>query len=168
MQRNLDNMAGTAPYNDVIDDIWEVSKCQAIIKSCRRRLLYMGIKPSQHIKSPIFKNITEKFIPYIKKMAGIPSIHEDLATNEVYGELDLRVGTTIIDYKASVSSDEITAPWLLQSLAYKAMHDLSANNTKITHLAWFNPIKGWYVSIDVSDWDKHEELLAYLLSVAKH
>ena len=167
MKAHLSAMASNKPHDVVIDDIWEVSKCQAVIKSYRRRLLYMGVKPSIQMKNTeIFNNITAKFIPFISTLHGDVAIHEDLSANEVYGELDLRIGHTIIDYKTTVN-DEITAPWLLQSLAYKAMYDLT-HEDRITTLAWFNPLKGWYIAIDVSDWEKQDDLLNYLLTSSKH
>jgi CRISPR/Cas system-associated exonuclease Cas4 (RecB family) len=141
------------------DKIWELSKCTAIVTSMRRRLLYMGMHPSSFMKgSQMLDNIVNKFVPYV---SGEPKVHEEVSSDTgISGELDIRVGTTIIDIKTSIS-DDITPVHLLQLLAYKALWDAN-NEKKIEVVGVFNPLRGWYVPIDVSGWSCHSELLNYL------
>lgn len=149
----------------LIRDTWEISKCNKIVKDYRRRLLFKDIKP-EHLDecAPLFANIKTKLIDFliskIHDMSEV-TIEEEVAVKDgVHGELDLRIGDTIIDYKTSVN-DEISMQWFVQLLCYKALCDL--NEKKITTLAILNPLRGWYSEIDVSAWDKQCELLAYLI-----
>lgn len=162
----LENMeAALHSYKREIDadKIWELSKCTAIVTSMRRRLLYMGMHPSSFMKgSTMFDNMIEKFVPCVEGLSGGSiSVHEELSSDiGISGELDVRAGTTIIDVKTTIS-DDITPVHLLQLLAYKALWDAN-NEKKIDTVAIFNPLGGWYVSIDVSSWQHHSELLACL------
>ena len=169
MEKSLKHVSSKEDLNKVIDDVWEVSKCHSIVKSYRRRLLYMDIHPSKHMKNyePLFNNITKTFVEFIKEFKTDDiGVHEEFIQeqeNGMYGELDLRVGDTIIDYKNTIQ-DEISAPWLIQLLCYKALYDIKHENQKtINTIAIFNPLKGWYCPIDVSGWNKQAELIAYLL-----
>jgi hypothetical protein len=115
----------------------------------------MNIHPSSDMReymTTLFSNISNKFIKYLKDNYSTNNIHihEDLARDDIYGELDIRIGDTIIDYKNTIN-DEISAPWILQLLCYKAMC-----NHPVNKIAIFNPLKGWFSSLDVSGWDKGE------------
>lgn len=154
-------------YNSIIDDVWEISKCHAIVKSYRRRLLYMDIKPSQHMelyKTTLFSNIN-KFIMYLKDSFDTSKIyvHEEMIIEEgIYGEFDLRVDDTIIDYKNSVNED-VMASWILQMMCYKTLYDMTHTN-RIKKICIFNPLKGIVYTYDCSMWDKHKELVDYLIA----
>jgi hypothetical protein len=94
---------------------------------------------------------------------------QDIATDEsfeakeregVFGELDLRINGTIIDYKTSIN-DGISMQWLTQLLCYKVLADVNGKNIKTVGI--LNALKGWYDEVDVSAWNKHSELLTYLV-----
>ncbi len=176
MESHLFKVTNYKSYEDIVDSIWEISKCHAIITSYRRRLLFMDTKPSKDFIAykELFKKCTEKLINMLDLSKNV-SIHEDLVNSEtnVYGELDLRVGDVIIDYKNTIN-DDITPSQLLQLLCYKSLYDLQHDN-KISTIAIFNPLRGYYCPFEVSSWDKQEELLNYLvekrdklLSATKH
>jgi hypothetical protein len=79
------------------------------------------------------------------------------------GEIDLLIGNTIIDYKTSIN-DDISIQWILQLLCYKVLHDFNnPHDKKVEKIAVMNPLRGWYSYIDVSAWNKHHELVSYLL-----
>jgi hypothetical protein len=162
METHLFKVTNYQSYEDVLDDIWEISKCHAIVTSYRRRLLFMDIQPSKDMKQykDLFAKCTQVFINTLDLKKPI-AIHEDLVHNDIYGELDLRIGDLIIDFKNTIN-DEITPSHLLQLLCYKSLYDLKHDN-KINTVAIFNPLRGYYVPFDVSTWDKQEELLNYLL-----
>lgn len=165
---SLANASSDLALPQVIDDIWELSKCQPILTNFRRRLLYMDIRPSKDMKSyeSLFKNATQTFIQFIKnRFANVHDIgiHEDLCSpNEIFGELDLRIGDTIIDFKNTIN-DEVSTPWILQLLCYKALYESQYPDKTINKIGVFNPLRGWYVEFDVSTYDKQEQLLTYLI-----
>lgn len=165
---SLNNATSNLPLRQVIDDIWEISKCQPILTNFRRRLLYMDVLPSKHMKSyeALFQNATHAFIEFIK--SRFPNqlhdigIHEDLSSQDnIYGELDLRIGDSIIDFKNTIN-DDVSADWILQLLSYKSLYEYNNPTKVIQYIGVFNPLRGWYVEFDVSNYDKQEQLLTYL------
>jgi hypothetical protein len=149
-----------------INDVWEVSKCKKIVTEYRRRLLYKNINASDDFISyeGMFHNLSRsgKFLEFIKSLYS-----NEIATDEsfeakegVFGELDLRVDDRIIDYKTSIN-DDIDMKWMVQLLCYKSLAEL--NGKTIRKVGIFNALRGWYSEIDVSSWNKHIELIEYLL-----
>lgn len=155
-------------YKEALKDIWSVSKCKKIVMEYRRRLLYKQVPWDEFTSyEPLFENIHTKLMQFIEsKMPDDASersveCEEKLHIEEgMFGELDLRIGDTVIDYKTSVN-DDMTMSWLLQLLCYKVLCDF--NQKKIKKIGILNPLKGWYIDMDVSGWDKHHELVSYLM-----
>ena len=160
-------MSSNKATSDVLDDLWNVAKCHGIVKNFRRRLLYMDVTPSKHMSyyMDLFTNIQNTFVKnMLKGMHKTVYLHEEFCLQEfdgLCGELDLRIGDCIIDYKNTIG-DEITAPWILQLLCYKSLFDLT-HDTTIKTVAIFNPLRGWYCSIPVDEWTHQQELLTYLI-----
>jgi hypothetical protein len=152
-------------YKSCIDHVWEVSKCQMIVTERRRRLLFKNIRGSDILTEygDLLENL-KKFLDFIESNKLPPATvycRKDLRIEEgIFGEADMIVGDTIIDYKVS-SSDELDATWIVQLLAYKTLCDI--NKHKINKIAIFNALRGWYYEIDVSGWTGHYKLIAYLL-----
>jgi DNA polymerase III epsilon subunit-like protein len=152
-------------YKTALKDIWSVSKCKKIVTEYRRRLLYKQVAWDEFTSyEPLFENIHTKMMAFLN---GMMNANKDVACEEklrieegMFGELDLRLSDTIIDYKTSVN-DELNMNWLLQLLCYKVLADF--NQKKINKIGILNPLKGWYIDIDVSKWDKHHQLVEYLL-----
>jgi len=159
----------TIDYKKCIDDIWEVSKCQMIVTERRRRLLFKTVTGSDILKdyNELFENLS-KFLNFIDDKAGYEpnpraSIYcrRDLKLEEgIFGEADMIVGDTVIDYKVA-AADELDAMWIIQLLCYKTLCDI--NKIPIKNIGIFNALRGWYYQIDVSDWKGHYKLMSYLL-----
>lgn len=166
MEKSLAHFRNMAEPTDAAD-VWELSKCKKIVMEYRRRLLYKNIDVHTDLMTeygPLFQNIGTALMEFIKKAAEGT---DDLATDEqfelkegVFGELDLRIGNCIIDYKTSINED-ISLQWLVQLLCYKALAD--ANGKQIAKIGILNALRGWYGEIDVSAWNKHHELIGYLI-----
>jgi hypothetical protein len=160
MHIHLDNYVNP---NVTLNDIWEVSKCRRIVMEYRRRLLYKNISGDDFEKdySLLFNNIKTEFVNFIKskKIKEIECHEEYEIPDGIYGELDLRIDDTIIDYKTTQNND-MNLEWIVQLLCYKVLCD---TKTKINKIAIFNPLKGTYSEMDVSNWTKHKDLVAYLL-----
>lgn len=155
------------PTHEMVSDLWELSKCKKIVTEYRRRLLYKQV-PLKEVTEygPLFTHIRETFLPMLEEKYHAASTQvvceEELRMEEgMYGELDLRIGNVIIDYKCSIQ-DEVSLPWILQLLCYKVLCDVKGK--PITTVGIFNPLRGWYAEIDVSSWNKHHELVQYLLA----
>lgn len=154
-------------YKDVIDNIWDVSKCQMIVNDRRRRLLFKQIS-GQDLLNENVKMIENlgKFLDKIEERQQPVQCRLDVRIDEgIYGEIDMIVGDTIVDYKTS-NSDDIDATWVVQLLLYKVLVEKNSNladRRQINHVGIFNPLRGWYYELDVKSWDKHMELVKYIL-----
>ena len=159
----------SVPWSACINDIWEISKCNRVVGEYRRRLLFKDIHGMDFMEAQdMIKNIEESFIPFIKTQNNaLPALHEEFAMeNGMYGELDMRVGDMIIDFKTTISED-VNMEWVVQLLCYKALYECAcADQTKINQIAFFNPLKGLFFQMNVSSWgkDKQTALVQYLLN----
>jgi DNA polymerase III epsilon subunit-like protein len=163
MQNHLSIYSSNTDYKSILNDIWEVSKCKKIVIEYRRRLLFNNIQGIDFYEDykDLFENISTKFIDHIKLNKSDIECHAEYAVAEIYGELDLRIDDKIIDYKTSQNVD-ISLENIVQLLCYKVLCD--KNNKKINKIGIFNPLKGVYYELDVSTWDKHDELFKYLIN----
>lgn len=145
---------------------WDVAKCKKIVCEYRRRLLYKGIGISDLSDyEGLFAQIRETLVDFVRGLGSEMGMEEEWEIKEgIYGETDLRVGDLIVDYKSSVN-DEISLAWIVQLLCYKTLCDL--NGRTIKRVGILNALRGWYGEIDVSGWNKHEELVKFLLERAR-
>ena len=159
-------------YKTVINALWDVSKSQLIVAEGRRRLLFKTITGSDILSDyeTMMDNIKTHFLSFVRDRNQSIECRKDVRICEgIFGELDMLVGDTIIDYKTS-TNDDINAMWFLQLLCYKVLCEKNADiehRRKINHVGIFNPLKGWYYELDVSSWNKHNELIMYLLNKRK-
>jgi DNA polymerase III epsilon subunit-like protein len=145
-------------WRDALWDIWNVAKCEKIVRDRRRRLLYKKMPATffDHYL-PILESVVQHFP---NQIGG--HCHETLTDgNGITGELDLRFDDTIIDIKCS-SDPTVQADWAIQLLCYTAL--ARANGIIVNKIAVFNPLLGIYSQTDVSEWRGDQGLLGYLSS----
>lgn len=177
IRRSHDAFSNTSrDWREIIDEIWNVSKCTRVVTEYRRRLLFKTIKGSDFINDfmPLFDKIQEHYIPYLQSLNGAQAValHEEFSIAEgMFGEMDMRVDDTIIDFKTSINED-INPQWVLQLLCYKVLCDANLSSTKKTNqntpskinkICIFNPLKGMLFDIDVSQWNNGQALVQYLM-----
>lgn len=152
-----------------LEKVFQVSKCTKIALEYRRRLLYKQISMDDlMLYEDLFDKIRTKLIPFISGLCVTPgdvSAHQELSIKDgMYGTFDLRVGNTVINYKTS-SNDDISLQLIVQLLCYKVLCDF--NGVPIDTVAILNPLRGWYASLDVSSWNKHQEFVSYVIASSK-
>lgn len=167
MERALRSYRATsdATTEEHIKDTWEIAKCKKIVTEYRRRLLYKEFGWDDLGEyAPLYANIRthlmDFFLARITDPAKVATEEEFEVKEGMHGELDLRIGDTIIDYKTSIN-DDISMQWLLQLLCYKVLAD--HNGHHISRIGILNSLRGWYGEVDVSSWDRHHDLVDYLL-----
>jgi hypothetical protein len=152
-------------WRQVIDDIWEVSKCESIVKERRRRLLYVDISSEQLMHySPLYENIEKQYIPFLMDLAKSKIMcHPVLRLlNGVHGELDLLINDdTVVDIKCSLRKD-LDMDWILQLFCYA--HLCRENGAQVNKIAILNPLQGMWFEADISDWDHGKELIDIMLN----
>lgn len=160
--KNYENIA--APLD--VDGVWDISKCKKIVTEYRRRLLYKEVdtKAIHEEYKGLYNYLQTTLMDFLLTKIVDPSnvaLEEDLEIKEgMFGEIDLRIQDTVIDYKTSIN-DEISMQWLIQLLCYKSLAD--ANGKHINKIGILNSLRGWYSEIDISSWNKQHELVDYLL-----
>lgn len=171
MKDHLDRTANDSVSSfDCINDVWEVSKCKRIVVEYRRRLLFKNIEGTHFADyKQMFDNVSTVFCEWVARSAVNPGnkenteirCHEEVSVKDgVIGELDLRVGDMVIDYKCTIN-DTINIEWILQLLCYKALCNM--NGICVNRMGIFNPLKGCVWTVDVSWWKEQVKLIDYLI-----
>ena len=153
------NFRNDKKYNEeTMDDIYKVALC-GMICSNRKRLLYskdaMGVFTNDNPE--MFDDI-HAYVDDIKDHTLRTKVALFDEKYSICGELDLLDITEkkIVDFKCS-ESDNFQLEWMLQLLAYNALLKKEIETVEV-----YNPLRGLLFSFDVSEWDKHDELLKYM------
>ena len=149
--------------NDIYSTVWEIAKCDKIVRDGRRRLLYKDIDMNEldHYRD-MFNDIREQYVLPIASTKKVKCHFPIKLDNGVYGELDLLAGSSVIDIKTS-NSPTVQTEWLLQVLCYA--HMCRRNNIKINQVQIFNPLTGTVHYASIKDWNHGEVLIEFLLNV---
>lgn len=161
MEEELINFTnGENKSNNIINSIWEISKCDKIVKEGRRRLLYKHFDLDNLKKyNKMFDNVKKTYIDPNKRKNV--ECHKNLRIKcGIFGEADIIINDMIVDIKTSKRTTT-SAEWILQVLCYVYM--CRENNIKINKIQIFNPLNGLIHTSDVSKWDKGEILIKFLL-----
>jgi hypothetical protein len=156
-------------WKDIISSIWEISKCELIVKDRRRRLLYKDIQISEvNSFMDLYEDIYNNIISFVLKDTNNSDIrcHDSYRSgknikNNIVGEFDLRVNDIIYDYKVS-NDDKVKAEHILQLLCYKQLYEENTDKI-INKIGIINPLKGKITLINVSEYKKGSELIEYLV-----
>lgn len=153
--------------NEIVQDIYNVSLSNTILGG-RRRLIYKDVY--NHVKDG-YDNMfvdMDKYIetlnPEFTKLDCKKLVRN--AEYDIMGEIDLVNidGGKIIDFKCS-SSDKFKLEWSLQLLTYLAIMRKGYPDIVINNIEVYNPMQGETYTIDVSNWNKEDELLFYLYEI---
>jgi hypothetical protein len=154
-------------WKDALPDMWEVAKCDKIVRDRRRRMLFKRIPPAalEHY-TPAFENMATTFIEFLQERfanhAADIHCHETLRLpNGIMGQTDIRIGDTLIEIKCS-NDISIKVEWILQILAYVAL--CSKHGIHIQTIAIFNPLKGFWCEQDIGAWQQEyaDEYMAFI------
>ncbi|KAG2378728.1 hypothetical protein C9374_007876 [Naegleria lovaniensis] len=158
---------------DILNSIWEISKCEAIVKEGRTRLLYLSAFPYQKYRmnmesimnrsySELLDTLQNVYIPHLMNQVS-HDIHSHLTfsrLDRIVGEIDLIIdGHTLVEIKCSTSK-EVDLDWVLQLLCYT--HLARQHGYEIQKIAILNPLQGLWFESDISFWNAGEELLQEL------
>jgi CRISPR/Cas system-associated exonuclease Cas4 (RecB family) len=152
-------------WQECLNEIWEVSKCNRVVSDYRRRLLFKDIRGADFSESYIdmLKDCETNLLPLLQKNKEV-YVHEEYRIKKgIYGELDIRSGNDIIIEIKTTINEDVNMEWILQLLCYKILVEWNNNTVKINEITIFNPLKGLFFSFDVSSWNKHTDLVQYLL-----
>jgi hypothetical protein len=147
---------------DIRKDIYNVSLCQNVYDG-RRRLLYKDCFNEFDTDEKLYTDIN-KWVSAFKCHRVLTKkclIHKGLG---ICGELDMidltESNEQIVDFKCSLNS-EYKLEWIIQLMMYSALY--RHNHKKIINqFSIYNPLKGTVTTIDINQWDMHDELLKFM------
>ena len=155
----------TTRDDSILRDVYNISLCQNIYDG-RRRLLYRDCFDEFNTDTSLYDDIDE-WVRHQRNRnicSKISLIHKSLAISGELDLIDLTSGCeTIIDVKCSIAS-ECRLEWILQLMMYSALYK-NSTNVIINNFGIYNPLLGTYTSIDLENWDKHNELLIFMDSI---
>ena len=140
-----------------------VSKCHSIWGD-RRKNLYIPISKEDVLSLQEFYNDIYDFLSCIINEESNIYCNPRLDNGIIFGDADLIINNEIMDFKTSYHED-INIEYTLQLLIYTAL--ARNKGIQINKVSIYNPLCGIYYYADVSDWDKDEDLLEYLISKVK-
>lgn len=157
-------------WQDCIEEIWDVSKCERIVSEGRRRMLFKALRGADLLAGceGLLADVETTFVPYVIGgcMDSQVFLHKPLLSTEgIFGEAFAVVGGVLFDVRTS-SGDDFSAEWLVHLLCQKALLEKEENETSLSirTIVVFNPLRGVLYTLDVSSWKRHDDLLQFLLS----
>jgi hypothetical protein len=156
------NYKSNKPSNKIIKDVFNISLCQNIYEG-RRRLIYKDCFDYFYTDNKLFHNINNWIDSMSsRKLITKMNVHDKLLS--IYGEIDLIDLTPndniLIDFKCSKNSS-CNLEWIIQLMMYSALYKKN-HNIIINKLQIYNPLRGELTTIDLVNYDKHEQLLQYI------
>jgi len=164
-------------WSDIIYDIWQISKIH-FVSLDRQRPLYIDIQVKEVLDcidfyKKIYKYLLENYLNGKYNFVLNPSLSNKYinAEGDILLEDKITGKYTIIDIKVS-SIEEFNIEHLIQLMVYthllKERLNTDMNNKLPTEAIVFNPLLGKEYIIDLSEWNKGNELVNYLLSKQKN
>jgi hypothetical protein len=150
-------------WKKIIWDIFMVSKCHSIWGD-RRKNLYIEISKKNVLSLQDFYDEIYDFISTIINKETNIYCNPRLDNGIIFGDADLIINNEIMDFKTSYHED-INIEYTLQLLIYTAL--ARSKGIQINKISIYNPLCGVYYYADISNWDKDEELLDYLVNKVK-
>jgi DNA polymerase III epsilon subunit-like protein len=141
---------------DDLQCLWTLSKCTRLIQEQRRRLLFKEQHDFTEHQELIHNMITLN--PFAKNEACKVNYFVAEPERGIYGLVDIMIKDTLVMVKSSIK-DDVDMNMLTMMLAQKRLCEIQG--IVINHLIVFNPLRGWYVTYDVQNWQKGNELVDY-------
>jgi hypothetical protein len=129
------------PWEDVLTDIWELSKCQHIIRDRRRRMLYMET-PSLKEAMPLYKNL-EIAVAIISQQHVITDVHPSLQGllsdgTKILGAPDMCLSDALLNIRCSTETNN--PPRAENVIELKLLAQMTKN--PVQRLLLLNPLAG--------------------------
>jgi DNA polymerase III epsilon subunit-like protein len=142
---------------EIMDELWDISKCERIICEGRKRLLYKTISGSS-----IFEDNRELVLDTIH---GIQQYLIDtnvecskyILYNDVSCVIDIISNKKIITVKPS-AREGIDLCWVVELLLQSSICK------NIDTVVVYNPLQGCIFELDICQWSKGDELLSYVMN----
>lgn len=140
---------------DIMDELWDVSKCERIICEGRKRLLYKTISGSS-----VFEDNRELILDAIN---GIKHYLIDtnvecskyISYDDVSYVIDIVSNNRLISIKPS-ARENIDLCWIIELLLQSCIYK------NIDTVVVYNPLQGCIFELDICNWSKGIDLLSYI------
>lgn len=131
------------PWEDVLFDVWELSKCQHITRDRRRRLLYME-NPCLKDAMPLYKALEAAVAAISQHVVAVhPSVQGSLPDGtKILGSPDMRLTDALLSVRCSTETNSPPrAEHVIELKLLAQMTAASADNI-VTRLLVLNPLSG--------------------------
>ena len=147
-------------WNEIIWEIFMVSKCHSIWGN-RRKNLYMPIsKKNVNGLDEFYKEIN-KYLNNKMEENKVILCNPKLNNGIIFGDADLIVHDELIDFKVS-NNTNLNIEHILQLLIYASL--ARYKGITVNKISIYNPLKGIYYVADITNWEKEDELVEYLIN----
>lgn len=156
-------------WSNILPQIWCVSCCHSIWYG-RMAVLYKNVSYDNLSECLRFLLTVESVIDNILSTPKYSMItcNPYLTNGTICGDIDLLAGPTgdtIIDIKTSINSPKQLNN-IIQMLCYVHLARSAGYTPK--NFVLFNPLSGEWLTLDISDWDKGNELQEYLCKLRQN
>ena len=148
-------------WQDILTDVWDISKCDMIVNERRRRLLYKNIK-NDDIKScmDIYTDMYKYLVPALLQHTKNQYIFNKKISPELE-KVDLLGDDTCFTLLCS-NDDQIKAEHTMQLLCYKSIIEENMHK-KIKNIGVVNILKGKIMFLNVEKYEHGKLLCKYLM-----
>lgn len=155
-------------WSTILPQIWCVSCCHSIWYG-RMAVLYKKVSYENLLECMRFLLTIESVVDNLLSTPKYSTLicNPSFTNGVICGDIDLLAGSsgdTIIDIKTSANSPK-QLDNILQLLCY--VHLARSAGYSPANIVLFNPLSGEWLTLDVSCWDKGDELQEYLISRKK-
>ena len=162
---NMERFADAAlPWSSILPSIWEVSKCDAIVRDRRRRLLYKDVPPSNLKKyDAMWSGMWERLLPFLVSNTTSDSIvcNADVGSGET---VHIMTDDTLYDVRCS-ADDGVKAEGVVAMLCKKEMVETNRPECQINRIGFVNLLRGSVSIVRVGTISSQIGLCEYLNSV---
>jgi len=157
LKKSYQRYTSILPIDDVLPDIWIVSLSHGFwfnrkLKKLNRLERLSKKIPSQLIDQSVFDNITD-FIGMFDLTSSELNPRLSCDGIPLIGDADIILENTLIDIKTSSTYIGSKIDDFYQLYYYAMLRNLSDDCRKIKYLVIFNPLRGYFRKIDVSEFN---------------
>ena len=158
------NTLSKAPTKDVMDELWEVSKCETILCAGRKRLLYKSVTGSDVFEDnhELILTALAEFKKYLEG-EGLIECSKPISYNDITGIIDVLTDAKLFSIKLS-TRENVDLAWIIELLLQKSIFKFNYKSNPVSNVAVYNPLQGCIFELNVLDWKKEEELVSYIMS----
>lgn len=169
LETSIDNFENLSiPTKDVLQDVWNISKCKRVVNEQRKRMLYKGEDITETIineNKELLNVVLIKLVDFILPSCSHPEkvicdLEFEDQSEKIVCNVDCIIDTTLYCLLCT-SQDEVDLKGLVSTLVQSCM--CIRNEHTIKNICIVNILRGWRVDLNMTDWVFTKDLTNYLV-----